>query len=161
PHAKSPARQVGLLASPRAGRRRVVQYHWGGGTPTYLSLEQIARLDATVRRHFDIAADAECAIEVDPRVTTREQIALLRRLGFNRLSFGIQDFTERVQDAIKRHQPEAGTRALYQFARGTGFDSINFDLVSALPRQTVETFRRTLKSVTAMLPDRVAVYSYA
>jgi oxygen-independent coproporphyrinogen-3 oxidase len=155
------SREIGMLAGRLGGRRRVVQYHWGGGTPTYLSPEQIARLDATVRRHFDIGTDAECAIEVDPRVTTREQLTLLRRLGFNRLSFGVQDFTETVQEAIGRRQREADTRALYRFARDAGFDAINFDLVYGLPRQTVDTFRRTLASVTDMLPDRVAVYSYA
>jgi len=155
------AREIGMLAAQLGGRRHVVQYHWGGGTPTYLNLEQIARLDATIRRHFDIGTDAECAIEVDPRVTTREQLTLLRRLGFNRLSFGVQDFTETVQEAIRRRQPEAETRALYWFARDAGFDAINFDLVYGLPRQTVDTFRRTLASVTDMLPDRVAVYSYA
>jgi oxygen-independent coproporphyrinogen III oxidase len=154
-------REIGMLASKLGARRRVVQYHWGGGTPTYLNLAQIARLDAAVRRHFDVAVDAECAIEVDPRVTTREQLALLRHLGFNRLSFGIQDFTRAVQEAIRRHQPEEETRALYRFAREAGFESINFDLVYGLPRQTVDTFRRTLASVTDMQPDRIAVYSYA
>jgi oxygen-independent coproporphyrinogen-3 oxidase len=155
------AREIGMLSSRLGGRRRVVQYHWGGGTPTYLTLEQLARLDATVRRHFDIGSDAECAIEVDPRVTTREQITLLRRLGFNRLSFGIQDFTEAVQEAIRRRQPLEQTSGLYWFAREAGFDSINFDLVYGLPRQTVDTFRATLESVTDLLPDRIAVYSYA
>ena len=155
------AREIGMLASRLGGRRRVVQYHWGGGTPTYLTVDQLARLDATIRRHFEIGSDAECAIEVDPRVTTREQITLLRQLGFNRLSFGIQDFTEAVQEAIRRHQPLEQTRGLYWFAREAGFDSINFDLVYGLPRQTVESFRRTLASVTDMLPDRIAVYSYA
>jgi oxygen-independent coproporphyrinogen-3 oxidase len=155
------SREIGMLAARLAGRRRVVQYHWGGGTPTYLNLEQIARLDATIRRHFDVDTDAECAVEVDPRVTTGEQLTLLRRLGFNRLSFGVQDFTETVQEAIRRRQPEAETRALYWFARDAGFDAINFDLVYGLPRQTVETFRQTLASVTDLRPDRVAVYSYA
>jgi oxygen-independent coproporphyrinogen-3 oxidase len=155
------SREIGMLAARLGGRRRVVQYHWGGGTPTYLTLDQIARLDATIRRHFEIETDAECAIEIDPRVTTGGQLTLLRRLGFNRLSFGVQDFTETVQEAIRRHQPEAETRALYWFARDAGFDAINFDLVYGLPRQTVDTFRRTLASVTDMLPDRVAVYSYA
>src|SRR5450759_3848972 len=155
------AREIRMLASRLGARRRVVQYHWGGGTPTYLTPAQIVRLDAVVRRHFDIASDAECAIEIDPRVTTREQITLLRRLGFNRLSLGIQDFTESVQQAIHRRQREHDTRALYWFARETGFDSINFDLVFGLPCQTVRTFRRTLASVVDMLPDRTAVYSYA
>jgi len=155
------AREIGMVASRLGGRRRVVQYHWGGGTPTYLTVDQLARLDATIRRHFEIGSDAECAIEVDPRVTTREQITRLRHLGFNRLSFGIQDFTETVQEAIRRRQPLEQTRALYWFAREAGFDSINFDLVYGLPRQTVDTFRKTLLWVTDMLPDRISVYSYA
>jgi oxygen-independent coproporphyrinogen-3 oxidase len=108
-----------------------------------------------------LAPDAERAIEIDPRVTTREQITLLRRLGFNRLSFGVQDFTETVQQAIHRHQSEAETRSLYWAAREAGFESINFDLVYGLPRQTVSSFERTLALVADMRPDRIAVYSYA
>jgi oxygen-independent coproporphyrinogen-3 oxidase len=154
-------REIAMLAAALGGRRRVVQYHWGGGTPTYLSAVQIARLDAVVQRHFDLAPDAERAIEIDPRVTSREQITLLRRLGFNRLSFGVQDFTEAVQRAIQRHQSEAETRDLYWAAREAGFESINFDLVYGLPRQTVSSFERTLGRVVDMLPDRIAVYSYA
>jgi oxygen-independent coproporphyrinogen-3 oxidase len=114
-----------------------------------------------VRHHFDVAADAEQAIEIDPRVTTTTQLALLRRLGFNRLSFGVQDFDPRVQEAIHRHQPEQATRDLYWAARDAGFESINFDLIYGLPRQTVESFTRTLASVVDLLPDRIAVYSYA
>jgi oxygen-independent coproporphyrinogen-3 oxidase len=154
-------REVEKLADALDGRRRVVQYHWGGGTPTYLDVRQIARLDALVRRRFDIAPDAEQAIEIDPRVTSREQLVLLRGLGFNRLSFGVQDFSEPVQQAIQRRQSEHETRALFHFARESGFGSINFDLVYGLPRQTPDSFRRTLASVADMLPDRIAVYSYA
>jgi oxygen-independent coproporphyrinogen-3 oxidase len=154
-------REITMLAAQLGGRRRVVQYHWGGGTPTYLTPVQIARLDAVVRRHFDIDAEAEQAIEIDPRVTTREQLTVLRRLGFNRLSFGVQDFSDAVQQAIHRHQSETETRVLYSFARKLGFASINFDLVYGLPRQTVSSFARTLTSVTGMLPERIAVYSYA
>lgn len=154
-------RELTMLAAALGGRRRVVQYHWGGGTPTYLSPRQIARLDAVVQRHFDVATDAERAIEIDPRVTTREQITLLRRVGFNRLSFGVQDFTETVQEAIQRHQSEAETRDLYWAAREAGFESINVDLVYGLPRQTVSSFTQTLERVIDMLPDRIAVYSYA
>ncbi len=154
-------REVDMLAAALGPRRRVVQYHWGGGTPTYLSPEQIARLDGAVRRLFDIPADAEQAIEIDPRVTTRRQISLLRRLGFNRLSFGVQDFDERVQEAIARRQSEQDTRALYWASRDAGFESINFDLIYGLPRQTVASFTRTLRSVVDLLPDRIAVYSYA
>ena len=154
-------REIEMVATALGGRRTVVQYHWGGGTPTYFSVDQIARLDACVRRHFDLSADAERAIEIDPRVTSREQIALLRKLGFNRLSFGVQDFTKTVQVAIQRQQSEAETRALYWTAREAGFESINFDLVYGLPRQTVDSFSRTLNSVVDMRPDRIAVYSYA
>jgi oxygen-independent coproporphyrinogen III oxidase len=154
-------REIAMLASALNGRRRLVQHHWGGGTPTYLTPEQIVRLDAAVKEHFDVAADAERAIEIDPRVTTREQITLLRGLGFNRLSMGVQDFTPEVQDAINRHQSEQQTRNLYSFARDAGFGSINLDLIYGLPKQTLETFRRTLDAVASMRPERIAVYSYA
>jgi oxygen-independent coproporphyrinogen-3 oxidase len=154
-------REIAMLAAALGGRRRVVQYHWGGGTPTYLSTGQLARLDAIVQRHFDLAPDAERAIEIDPRVTTREQITLLRRLGFNRLSFGVQDFAPPVQEAIQRHQTEAETRDLYWAAREAGFDSINFDLVYGLPKQTTRSFEHTLERVVDLLPDRIAAYSYA
>lgn len=154
-------REIAMLAAALGGRRQVVQYHWGGGTPTYLSPPQIAHLDAVVQRHFDVSPQAERAIEIDPRVTTREQITLLRRLGFNRLSFGVQDFAPAVQDAIQRHQSHGQTHDLYRAAREAGFTSINFDLVYGLPRQTLRSFTETLQQVVAMRPDRIAVYSYA
>ncbi len=154
-------REIAMLAEALGDRRRVLQHHWGGGTPTYLDPDQIRRLDAIVTRHFEIDADAEKAIEIDPRVTTREQLDLLRRLGFNRLSMGVQDFTPEVQDAISRHQTERQTRDLYEYARAAGFDSINIDLIYGLPRQRIDTFRRTLESIVDLRPDRIAVYSYA
>lgn len=154
-------RELEMVAGSLDGRRRVVQYHWGGGTPTYLEPAQMEALHAQVQRHFEIAGDAEQAIEVDPRVTTREQLDLLRRLGFNRLSIGVQDFSPTVQDAINRHQTEAATRELYAYARDIGFPSINFDLVYGLPQQSIESFSRTLDSVVELRPDRLAVYSYA
>lgn len=154
-------RELEMVAARLGGRRNVVQYHWGGGTPTYLAPEQMDALHAQVQRHFDIAPDAEQAIEVDPRVTTREQLDLLRRLGFNRLSIGVQDFSPIVQDAINRHQTEAATVELYRYAREIGFASINFDLVYGLPQQTADSFALTLDSVVDLRPDRLAVYSYA
>jgi oxygen-independent coproporphyrinogen-3 oxidase len=154
-------REVGMLAAALGSRRRVVQHHWGGGTPTYLTPPQIQRLHDVVSRHFDFDPDAERAIEIDPRVTTREQLVLLRRLGFNRLSMGVQDFTPAVQEAINRHQTEAQTRELYACAREIGFDSINVDLIYGLPGQGLDSFRRTLDSVVEMRPERIAVYSYA
>lgn len=154
-------REIAMLAGQLGGRRRLVQHHWGGGTPTYLDLDQIRRLDETVRRHFDVDPDAEKAIEIDPRVTTRGQLDLLRALGFNRLSMGVQDFTPEVQDAIGRRQTEQQTRDLFAYARGIGFDSINVDLIYGLPRQQLGTFSRTLDSVVELRPNRIAVYSYA
>ena len=153
--------EIDLLARHLGSRRRVVQYHWGGGTPTSLTQLEIVRLDRVIRQAFEIEACAEQAIEIDPRVTGREQLMLLRALGFNRLSMGVQDFTPEVQQAIGRRQSEAVTRALYDYARQIGFESINLDLVYGLPRQRVETFERTLETIVEMQPDRVAVYSYA
>jgi oxygen-independent coproporphyrinogen-3 oxidase len=154
-------REIAMLAEALGPRRRIVQYHWGGGTPTYLSVPQMAALHAEVTRHFTIEPGAEVAIEVDPRVTTVAQLALLRDLGFNRLSMGVQDMTPEVQVAIGRVQPEDVTHALYDEARRLGFESINIDLIYGLPLQTTTSFGRTVDSVIALRPDRVAAYSYA
>jgi oxygen-independent coproporphyrinogen-3 oxidase len=154
-------REIEMLASHLQDRRTVLQHHWGGGTPTYLRTAEIERLYTAVERHFRIDTDAEIAIEIDPRVTTRDQLQVLRSLGFNRLSMGVQDFTPEVQDAIGRHQSEALTRDLYEYARAIGFAAINIDLIYGLPRQNLTTFGQTLAAVTSMRPDRIAVYSYA
>jgi oxygen-independent coproporphyrinogen III oxidase len=154
-------REIAMLAAALGERRQVVQYHWGGGTPTYLSLSQIAALQDVVTRHFDIQESAEVAIEVDPRVTSVDQLALLRNLGFNRLSLGVQDFTPEVQEAVNRVQSEPLTRALFEAARDLGFESINVDLIYGLPLQTRASFGNTVDAVVRMRPDRVAVYSYA
>ncbi|HXH07628.1 MAG TPA: oxygen-independent coproporphyrinogen III oxidase [Vicinamibacterales bacterium] len=154
-------REAAALAAALGERRRVIQLHWGGGTPTYLEPAQIARLYRTIGRHFAIDPDAEAGIEVDPRVTTREQLDLLRALGFNRLSMGVQDFTPEVQAAIRRDQREEDTRRLFQYARSAGFDSINIDLVYGLPRQTLPGFARTLDAIVELRPERAAVYAYA
>jgi oxygen-independent coproporphyrinogen III oxidase len=153
--------ELAMLAEHLGPRRRVVQHHWGGGTPTYLNPVEIQRLHDCVARNFDLMEGGEQAIEIDPRVTTREQLELLRSLGFNRLSMGVQDFSPAVQEAIGRRQSESATRELYAFARTLGFDSINLDLIYGLPLQTLESFERTLRSVVEMSPDRIAVYSYA
>jgi oxygen-independent coproporphyrinogen-3 oxidase len=154
-------RELAMLAESLGGRRRVVQYHWGGGTPTYLTVPQMAALHAEVTRHFRLEPGAEIAIEVDPRVTTFEQLALLRDLGFNRLSMGVQDKTPEVQEAIGRIQPEEVTRSLFDEARRLGFESINIDLIYGLPLQSRESFGQSVDSVIALRPDRVAAYSYA
>ncbi|MFB3909464.1 MAG: oxygen-independent coproporphyrinogen III oxidase [Candidatus Eisenbacteria bacterium] len=154
-------KETALVASRLPHRRLVNQVHWGGGTPTYQTSEEMRDLMSEIRRHFTIAPEAEIAIEVDPRVTSREQIDTLRDIGFGRLSMGVQDFTPEVQAAIARNQSLEQTVELYEYCRGIGFSSINVDLIYGLPMQTVATFRKNLEQVVAMRPDRVAVYSFA
>jgi oxygen-independent coproporphyrinogen III oxidase len=141
--------------------RRVVQFHWGGGTPTYLTPPQIEDLFGYTKQHFAFAPDAEIGIEVDPRVTSREHLETLRKLGFNRLSMGIQDFHPLVQKTINRVQPYELTRDLIQSARDLGFESVNVDLIYGLPYQTAETFAHTVHQILELTPDRIALFSYA
>ncbi|MGH9367632.1 MAG: oxygen-independent coproporphyrinogen III oxidase [Thermoanaerobaculia bacterium] len=149
-------------AAERAGAGRpVVQLHWGGGTPTYFPPASLERLGRRIFERFTLAPDAERGVEVDPRVTTREHLETLVRLGFNRLSMGVQDFDPRVQQAINRIQPAEDTRRLVEQARELGFPSVNMDLIYGLPFQTPESFSRTIDQVLAIGPDRLAVYSYA
>lgn len=137
------------------------QLHWGGGTPTHLTPAQIRRLFRAMVDAFPLRAGAEVSIEVDPRVTTEEQVDVLRELGFDRISLGVQDVDPRVQQAIHREQPAAVTAALVERARAAGFGSVNLDLIYGLPFQREESFNRTLDTVLAMEPDRIALYSYA
>ena len=141
--------------------REIVQFHWGGGTPTYLTPTQLEDLFGCTRERFNFAANAEIGIEVDPRVTTREHLAVLRKLGFNRLSMGIQDFTPEVQKTIHRVQPFEMTRDLIAEARRLGFDSLNVDLIYGLPYQTAASFAETIDKVLQLSPDRIAMFSYA
>ena len=114
-------REIDRLADALPRRRKLSQYHWGGGTPTYLAPDQMAALQRQVTERFEILPGAEVAIEVDPRVTTHEQVDLLRESCFNRISMGVQDFTEEVQEAVNRRQSEAQTRELYEYCRDAGF----------------------------------------
>ncbi|AAZ96588.1 oxygen-independent coproporphyrinogen III oxidase HemN [Thiobacillus denitrificans ATCC 25259] len=141
--------------------RVVRQLHWGGGTPTYLNPDDIRRLMAMMQRNFTIAPDAEISCEVDPRELTYEHLAALRETGFNRLSFGVQDMDSDVQQAVNRIQSEFLIRQVLDWARELGFSSINLDLIVGLPKQTVESFSRTLERVTNWAPDRLAVFAYA
>jgi oxygen-independent coproporphyrinogen-3 oxidase len=141
--------------------RPIVQFHWGGGTPTYLTPEQMEQLFLYTAERFTFAPDAEIGIEIDPRVTTQAHLETLRKLGFNRLSMGIQDFHPEVQEVIHRVQPLEMTRDLILGARQLGFDSINVDLIYGLPLQTSERFAHTVEQVVALAPDRVAMFSYA
>ncbi len=144
------------------GVRRVVrQIHWGGGTPTYLSCAQIRALYETTKELFDIAPDAEVSIEVDPRVTTAEQLDLLHEVGFNRISLGVQDFDPVVQEHVGRIQPYEMVRQTVADARAAGFGSINFDLIYGLPKQTIGTVVSMIEKAIELSPDRIAFYHYA
>jgi oxygen-independent coproporphyrinogen-3 oxidase len=154
-------REVDLVADCLPSRRAISQMHWGGGTPTYHTAEQLERVFDRIGRHFRFTPDAEIGIEVDPRVTSVEQLAALRRLGFNRLSMGVQDFTPRVQEAVNRIQGYDLTRDLVVAARALAFVSVNIDLIYGLPYQAPDTFQQTLDRVLELRPDRVAAYSFA
>ena len=154
-------REIDLVGARLGKRTRVVQYHWGGGTPTYLTLDQIRRVWRATAARFTFEPNAEIAIEVDPRVTTRDQADLLRELGFNRISMGVQDFDPDVQEAVNRRQTFEQTRDLHLYLRELGIESINFDFIYGLPHQTPATFRKTIELALELRPDRVACYSYA
>jgi len=156
-------REITMQAALFGGMHRVDQLHLGGGTPTYLSDEQMGDLMAHLHRHFAFAPDAagEYGIEVDPRTVTVERIASLRRQGFNRLSLGVQDYDEGVQRAVNRVQPEAQTQAIIDAARANGYRSVNIDLIYGLPKQTMATMAQTLDKVIQAGPDRIALYHYA
>jgi len=140
--------------------RPVVQFHWGGGTPTYFTPEQLEDLFTHTAGHFPFAADAEIGVEIDPRVTTREHLETLRRLGFNRISLGVQDFDQAVQEAVNRIQPYELVRDQLAACRALGFESVSIDLIYGLPHQSTATFAPTLDAVIALNPDRVSLFNY-
>jgi len=154
-------RELDAVAEAVRVPRPATQVHWGGGTPTYLTPQQVTRLHGAVRARFPMAPGAEISIEVDPRVTTSEHVAALRESGFNRISMGVQDFEPKVQEAIHRVQSYEETAELVVQSRAAGFESVNFDLIYGLPYQTEESFGRTLDRVLDVSPDRLALYSYA
>lgn len=154
-------KELAMVTALIGTNRRVVQFHWGGGTPNYLSDAEVNRALSMFRGAFDIAPGAEVSLEVDPRIATPEQVAFLRSAGFNRISLGVQDFEESVQVAIGRKQGRERTLGVYQGCRDAGFPGVNVDLVYGLPGQTRESFARTLKEIIGLGPDRVACFSYA
>lgn len=156
-------REVAMQGRLFAGMNQIEQLHFGGGTPTYLSDEQMDDLMAHLRHWFAFAPDAvgEYSIEVDPRTVSRERIHTLRRQGFNRLSLGVQDFDPIVQKAVNRIQPEEQTLAIIAAAREADFRSVSIDLIYGLPKQTLATIGQTLAKVVAANPDRIAIYNYA
>ena len=153
--------ELDLVARHLKSRRRVAQLHLGGGTPTYFSPSELEGLMGALLAVFELDADAEVAVEVDPRVTTEEHIDVLARLGFNRLSLGVQDLTPRVQEAINRVQSYEETRSIVERARERGFKGLNVDLIYGLPHQTPSSFEKTVESVIGLGFDRAAVYSFA
>ena len=161
PYLAALKKEIDYVAGKVSKKRSVIQFHWGGGTPSYLSPAQMEDLFTHTRERFSLAPDAEIGIEVDPRVTNREHLETLRRLGFNRLSMGIQDFQPQVQQTIHRVQPYEMTRDLIAAGRDLGFESLNVDLIYGLPYQTAETFADTIEQVLTLIPDRVAMFSYA
>jgi len=161
PYLATLKREIDRVSSGVSRQRHVTQFHWGGGTPTYLSPEQMEDLFTYTHERFTFAPDAEIGIEVDPRVTTSAHMETLRKMGFNRLSMGIQDFKEDVQKAVHRVQPYEMTRDIIALARQLGFDSINVDLIYGLPYQTGESFAHTVEQIVGLSPDRIAMFSYA
>lgn len=155
------SREVELQIEALGSGQAVSQLHLGGGTPTFLSDAELEDLMTMLRRHFNLVPGGEYSIEVDPRTVNAERLRALHRLGFNRLSFGVQDFDPAVQKAVHRIQPAEQVFALVAAAREIGFESVNVDLIYGLPLQTPESFRRTLAQLTELRPDRVALYGYA
>ena len=154
-------REVDLHVDHAGTGQMVSQLHLGGGTPTFLSDEELHNLMAMLRRSFTFAPGGEYSIEVDPRTVDAQRLATLAELGFNRLSFGVQDFDPAVQKAVHRIQPAQQVFDLVASARSIGFESINVDLIYGLPQQTPESFDRTLAQVVELRPDRIALYAYA
>jgi oxygen-independent coproporphyrinogen-3 oxidase len=155
------AREAALVSEALGGDRRLCQLHLGGGTPTFLSPDELRQLMAIVRAQFRQDPEGEYSIEIDPRSVEAGTITLLRELGFNRMSIGAQDFDPEVQKAVNRVQGEEMTRAAMDEGRAAGFRSINMDLIYGLPKQNVIEFNRTLEKVVELAPDRIALYSYA
>ena len=154
-------KELALVRPLLGADRKLCQLHWGGGTPTFLAREEMAELMAALDATFERQADADVSLEVDPRRVEPGTMAFLAGLGFNRVSIGVQDFDAAVQHAVHRIQSEEVTRRVIEEARGAGFRSVNLDLIYGLPKQTLDSFNRTLDKVIALSPDRIALYSYA
>jgi oxygen-independent coproporphyrinogen-3 oxidase len=154
-------RELDLVTGIIGRERRVLQLHLGGGTPNFLTPPQLCRLADMLERRFTFLPEAERSLEADPRAVTPEQLLTLRRLGFQRISYGVQDFDPVVQAAIGRVQPAAVVTDAVELARAVEFEGINIDLIYGLPEQTAARFERTVDAALALRPDRIACYSYA
>lgn len=154
-------REIDLYIAKLGTGQAISQLHLGGGTPTFFSDDELAELMAMLRRNFTLIPGGEYSIEIDPRTVTEQRLAHLADIGFNRLSFGVQDFDLEVQKAVHRVQPAEQVFELVAAARKLGFESVNIDLIYGLPKQTAESFQRTLTQVASLRPDRIALYAYA
>jgi oxygen-independent coproporphyrinogen-3 oxidase len=154
-------KEADLVAAAITGSRQIEQLHFGGGTPTFLTDDELRSLVGMLTERFPMAPKGEYSIEVDPRSTPPEKVATLGALGFNRISVGVQDFDPDVQKAVNRIQSFEMTRATIDAARAADFKSVNMDLIYGLPKQSRETFARTLDQVLALQPERIALYHYA
>lgn len=154
-------REMAMVGAYLGRQRETVQLHLGGGTPTFLSAAELTALMDALRRHFVFTSDAELGVEIDPRTVTPETLAMLAGLGFNRCSFGVQDFNPQVQAAVNRIQPYEMVRTAIRASRDNGFESINADLIYGLPKQTLDSFRNTIDQLIDLSPDRIALYNYA
>lgn len=161
PYLRYLSREVDLHVAQLGAGQAVTQLHLGGGSPTFLSDDELRELMAMLRRNFTLVPGGEYSIEVDPRTIDASRLDTLAQLGFNRLSFGVQDFDPEVQKSVHRVQPAEQVFALVAAARERGFDSINVDLIYGLPLQNPESFDRTLAQVVALRPERIALYAYA
>ena len=154
-------KEIEIVARHIGKKNTVKQFHLGGGTPNFLTAEQLTLLFNKVAEHFKIDFNGEIAIEVDPRTVDFHKISTLKKLGFNRISMGIQDFDSKVQETINRIQPLEKVRELFGWCRDLKFHSVNCDLIYGLPYQTPESFYKTVKKVIDLRPDRIALYSFA
>lgn len=155
-------REMCLLAEVLPRNISIEQIHWGGGSPNFLTPDEMEQLHITTLRHFpNLQAQAEVSLEVDPRTTSKAQLEMLRNLGFNRISLGVQDFDPLVQETINRVQTLEETKKVLDIASALSFSGINIDLVYGLPNQTLAGFERTLEEVISLRPSRMAVYGYA
>ena len=154
-------KEMELLAPHLGTDRRTVQLHLGGGTPTFMSNDELSELMAATRHHFEFTEDAELGVEIDPRTVNEQTLSFLAGLGFNRCSFGVQDFDPAVQAAVNRIQPVEMVERAVKASRDTGFESVNADLIYGLPKQSLESFERTIDEIIRLSPDRIALYNYA
>jgi len=155
-------KEIDILAKHIDTNREVVQFHFGGGTPTYYSAHELDEIVSYIKEAFpNWNKEAEISVEIDPRFFNEEQMRVFKKHGFNRISFGVQDFDKKVQEAVHRDQPYDLTKEAVDLAREYGIDSINIDLIYGLPYQSLESFKKTLDLVLNLNPDRLAVFNYA